>query len=158
VDGTTGTVKIVKTEEKTLTMYNLDVANLDNFYVGEQGWLVHNSGPCIKLGQNYSFNRGQRQFTLTQGDSSSGWTHIWERHIDPVPGNLDFLTKTKFDSSLGETEIAQLLGETLKHGTETDFYGLPIFEYRTNFNGIGYKTYRVTVNFDGTILSFHPLE
>jgi filamentous hemagglutinin len=23
-------------------MYNLDIANLDNFYVGEQGWLVHN--------------------------------------------------------------------------------------------------------------------
>ncbi len=27
-------------------MYNLDIANLDNFYVGEQGWLVHNGGPC----------------------------------------------------------------------------------------------------------------
>ncbi len=25
-------------------MYNLDVANLDNLYVGEQGWLVHNEG------------------------------------------------------------------------------------------------------------------
>ena len=24
-------------------MYNLDVATLDNFYVGEQGWLVHNT-------------------------------------------------------------------------------------------------------------------
>jgi hypothetical protein len=26
-------------------MYNLDVATLDNFYVGEQGWLVHNTDP-----------------------------------------------------------------------------------------------------------------
>ena len=41
-DGTTGTVRIVNTEQKVQTMYNLDVANLDNFYVGEQGWLVHN--------------------------------------------------------------------------------------------------------------------
>ena len=45
-DGTTGTVRIVKTEQKNQTMYNLDVANLDNFYVGEQGWLVHNTNPC----------------------------------------------------------------------------------------------------------------
>jgi hypothetical protein len=54
VDGTTGTVRIVKTEEKTLTMYNLDVANLDNFYVGEQGWLVHNTNPYSFPGISYS--------------------------------------------------------------------------------------------------------
>jgi hypothetical protein len=56
-DGTTGTVRIVKTEQKTQTMYNLDIANLDNFYVGEQGWLVHNAGPCPRFdpGSFYSY-------------------------------------------------------------------------------------------------------
>jgi Pretoxin HINT domain len=48
-DGTTGTVKIVKTVEQQKTMYNLDVAILDNFYVGEQGWLVHNNDGCKHL-------------------------------------------------------------------------------------------------------------
>jgi hypothetical protein len=46
-DGTTGTVRIVRTEQKIQTMYNLDVANLDNFFVGEQGWLLHNADPCL---------------------------------------------------------------------------------------------------------------
>jgi hypothetical protein len=53
-DGTTGTVRIVKTEQKVQTMYNLDVANLDNFYVGEQGWLVHNTNPYSFPGISYS--------------------------------------------------------------------------------------------------------
>jgi HNH/Endo VII superfamily toxin with a SHH signature len=37
-------------------MYNLDVANLDNFYVGEQGWLVHNGDPfeIVRYGSSAS--------------------------------------------------------------------------------------------------------
>ncbi len=35
------------TLDETKSMYNLDVATLDNFYVGEQGWLVHNTKPCF---------------------------------------------------------------------------------------------------------------
>ena len=53
-DGTTGIVRIVKAEQKIQTMYNLDVANLDNFYVGEQGWLVHNTNPYSFPGVTYS--------------------------------------------------------------------------------------------------------
>ena len=137
-------------------MFNLDVAELDNYYVGEYGWLVHNC-TSINLNQPYTFNRGQRQFSLLQGDSSSGWTHIWERHIDPFPGNADFLGKSKFSPNLGKSDIAEVLGQTLKHGRETDYYGLSVFEYRTNFNGTGYQTYRATTNPNGTVRTFHPV-
>jgi hypothetical protein len=76
-DGTTGTVRIVKTEQKIQTMYNLDIANLDNFYVGEQGWLVHN-GNCPNLAtrpfaQNPTFNREIGEFY--RGEWVNG---VWE--------------------------------------------------------------------------------
>jgi|GEM_PF-6259097 len=41
-DGTFGIVKYVNTVQETRTMYNLDVAVADTFFVGTQGWLVHN--------------------------------------------------------------------------------------------------------------------
>ena len=43
-DGTLGTVVMVKTVLETRTMYNLDVAVADTFYVGDGQWLVHNAG------------------------------------------------------------------------------------------------------------------
>ena len=41
-------VSVVNVAE-TRTMYNLDVVGNDNFFVGEKGWLVHNTDllPCL---------------------------------------------------------------------------------------------------------------
>jgi Pretoxin HINT domain len=41
-DGTMGTVKIVKTVEQTMTMYNLNIDIAHTYYVGKAQWLVHN--------------------------------------------------------------------------------------------------------------------
>ncbi|MBB6100028.1 hypothetical protein HNR42_003493 [Deinobacterium chartae] len=43
-DGTTGVVKYVNTVSETRTMYNLEVQEAHTFFVGTQGWLVHNGG------------------------------------------------------------------------------------------------------------------
>jgi hypothetical protein len=151
-----GTITATERIEQEQIMYNLTVDTAHTFFVGEGQWLVHNC-PSLNLANSYTFNRGQRQFMLNQGDSSSGWTHIWERHIDPMPGNSDFLTKSKFDPAFGEVDITDLLGSTLKHGKESDYYGLSVFEYKTNYKGTGYQTYRATVNSDGTVRTFHPV-
>jgi hypothetical protein len=45
--GGTGTVIALLTTQETQTMFNLDVAELDNYYVGEYGWLVHNADRCF---------------------------------------------------------------------------------------------------------------
>ena len=50
-DGTTGVVKYVNTVAETRMMYNLDVAVADTFFVGTQGWLVHNCDP-LDLAKN----------------------------------------------------------------------------------------------------------
>ncbi|WP_425147053.1 HNH/ENDO VII family nuclease [Deinococcus sp.] len=47
-DGGTGTVLNVLTVQQTQQMYNLTVEVGHTFYVGEQGWLVHNAN-CLNL-------------------------------------------------------------------------------------------------------------
>ena len=39
-------------------MFNLDVAELDNYYVGEHGWLVHNTNPfrCLTAAERLVYN------------------------------------------------------------------------------------------------------
>jgi hypothetical protein len=50
-----------------------------------------------------------------------------------------------------------MLEKTIKHGKETKFEDLPVFEYRMNYEGT-YRKYRATINEDGTIRTFHPLD
>ncbi|WP_425557438.1 polymorphic toxin-type HINT domain-containing protein [Deinococcus aluminii] len=49
-DGTTGVVANVVTLQQTREVFNLTVSEAHTFYVGTQGWLVHNAGPCFPLG------------------------------------------------------------------------------------------------------------
>ncbi|GGJ59141.1 polymorphic toxin-type HINT domain-containing protein [Deinococcus roseus] len=44
-DGTLGEVRYVNTIQEARTMYNLEVEEAHTFFVGTQGWLVHNCGP-----------------------------------------------------------------------------------------------------------------
>ncbi len=50
-DGGFGVVRYVNTVTQTRTMYNLEVKDAHTFFVGTQGWLVHNCEPkaAIKL-------------------------------------------------------------------------------------------------------------
>lgn len=45
-DGTTGLVANVITVEQTREMFNLTVSEAHTYYVGQDGWLVHNGGWC----------------------------------------------------------------------------------------------------------------
>ncbi len=99
-----------------------------------------------------NFNRGSRNFTLVQGTSKTGWKHIYDRHV-----NLSkFTTKSKFNATLTQSQIINALSMTLKHGSESTYAGLPIFEYRQKIKNT-YRKYRATVNTDGTVRTFHPL-
>jgi RHS repeat-associated protein len=104
------------------------------------------------LAQAVDLNRGSRSFRLEQGTAASGWKHIFDRHVDPTR----FPNKSKFDG-LSQDEIVGLLGKTVKHGKETVYDGLPVFEKRLKING-QWKKYRATVNADGTVRTFHPLD
>ncbi len=43
-DGTTGVIANVITVQQTQEMFNLTVSEAHTFYVGQNGWLVHNVG------------------------------------------------------------------------------------------------------------------
>ena len=100
------------------------------------------------------FYRGSRKFRLIQGSKKSGWKHIYDRHIDTTK----FPKKSKFDRSFTEDDIVELLEKTIKHGKKSKYEEKYVFEFRTNYKNTGYKTYRVTVNKDETIHTFHPIE
>lgn len=45
-DGTTGLVANVTTVQQTREMFNLTVSEAHTYYVGQDGWLVHNATAC----------------------------------------------------------------------------------------------------------------
>lgn len=67
------TIAQIRTEQKTITVYNLEVANAHTFYVGEEGVLVHNAKYC---GSYKESNKGadwaRKVFDrITKGKSTS---------------------------------------------------------------------------------------
>jgi len=104
------------------------------------------------LSGSRTFRRGSKIYKLEQGNASSGWKHIWDRHIDPAR----FLKKSKFGLDASENQIFHHLEQTIKHGKKTTFGGRTIFEKRIRM-GSQTRTFRVTINPDDTIQTFHPL-
>ena len=102
-----------------------------------------------------TFNRGSRTFPLIQGNANSGWKHIYDRHVTRLRTRWD--GNSKFPVNYTEQDIKNILEKTIRHGTEGDFNGEPTFTYRMNYNNVGYRNYRVTIDVDGNIKTFHPL-
>ncbi len=98
-DGTTGTVRTVMTLEETKTMYNLDVSTLDNFYVGEQGWLVHNqNGVGSSSPSNpWTFNPS---VDLDMRGSGSTWRDALSEAFSRTGVPREAFTETKWSYSL----------------------------------------------------------
>lgn len=117
-------------------------------WIDPLGWICGET-----LARPVGFNRGSRKFVLEQGNAASGWKHIYDRHVDPAR----FPKKSKFNSSMSQDDVASMLGKTLKHGKESSYEGKAVFESRLKYGG-EYKRYRATVNEDGTVQTFHPLD
>jgi RHS repeat-associated protein len=117
-------------------------------WIDPWGW---SCGPTLP--RRTDFNRGGRNFHLEQGTAKSGWKHIFDRHIDPIK----FPGKSKFNPKMTHDDVNGLLGKTLKHGKESSYAGKSVFEARLKYDG-QYKNYRATVNADGSVQTFHPLD
>ncbi|WP_343058453.1 HNH/endonuclease VII fold putative polymorphic toxin [Deinobacterium chartae] len=80
-DGTTGVVKYINTVSETRMMYNLDVAVADTFFVGTQGWLVHNAT------NDYNYKNRTEAFNAAKDRAgiprSQQFTKQWEVGNDP---------------------------------------------------------------------------
>ncbi len=128
--------------------------NLHGFAPNPMRWIDPLGWICGEtLARPIGFNRGSRKFVLEQGNAASGWKHIYDRHVDPAR----FPKKSKFNSSMSQDDVAAMLGKTLKHGKESSYEGKAVFESRQKYGG-EYKRYRATVNEDGTVQTFHPLD
>lgn len=92
LDGSYGTVERVTVEQRTQPMYNLTVAVAHTFFVGDDGWLVHNVGKCRLPQISNISNPAARRYAerisnaiedhLTPLDLEGAWRDL---HGNPVP-------------------------------------------------------------------------
>ena len=140
-------------------VYNIETYRDHTFFVGDDAMWVHNSQnytkPTGTLASREIFTRGNKKFSLEQGDASTGWTHIYDRHVGNNPAWTD---RTKFPSNWSHEDISQALNNTLKHGTESSWYNFTIYEGRFNYKGLGFRNYKATINPDGSVRTFHLME
>jgi len=110
---------------------------------------------CPQLSSIRSFRRGQKTFTIEQGNSKSGWQHIWERHINPNRPR-QYAAKDIFPDSAGQEDIMKILAATLKHGKQASYHNMTTYTYRTRAFGRRSR-WRATVDSDGRVQTFHSL-
>ncbi|GEM49980.1 polymorphic toxin-type HINT domain-containing protein [Deinococcus cellulosilyticus] len=94
-DGTLGEVRYVNTIQEARTMYNLEVEEAHTFFVGTQGWLVHN---CIAQSR-INLAKGPTRFTPIRNSGnpiSAGWDHVVSGHFNrPVSNSRSVFTITE---------------------------------------------------------------
>jgi hypothetical protein len=113
-------------------MYNLDIANLDNFYVGEQGWLVHNQNGFQPIDYTYEMAQNKQLYidaiTERYGFNLRGIQILYDSSLDPI--NELGLTKkidgglivrvgpgsfNTSDNLLREANVAETIAHELRH-------------------------------------------
>jgi hypothetical protein len=126
------------------------------YHVGKLNLLSHNQNcsPILPSSTPIPFNRRGETFYLIQGNNNSGWQHIFRRHID----TSQHFDATKFPVSWTVGDIILIMERTIRHGTPSKYYNLKTFTYHGAYKGSGYKTFKVTINTDGTIRTFHMME
>jgi hypothetical protein len=102
-----GTITATERIEQEQVMYNLTVDTANTFFVGEQGWLVHNAGPCQKV-----FAPGQ-------------WLSHFQKHTDEFP---EYATSVEYlrgaqkltDGGNGIYKYTRANGDTLWYNPSTN--------------------------------------
>jgi len=88
-DGRFGSVQQVIREQRTAVMYNLTIANAHTFFVGEAGWLVHNTcdSPSVIAGNTSIKPSAQGTVTRSRvanyAEAMRNGTWDWQR-MDPI--------------------------------------------------------------------------
>jgi len=102
------------------------------------------------LGKIQKFNA---KGILLDGNSSTGWEHIYKRHVAGTTANRG---TTLFPRALGDAQIKNLIMESLEKGTlkSTHENGMKIFTYRPRKYGISEMTTVVTK--DNIIKTSYP--
>ena len=168
-DGRVGEVLNVTTLQKTQEMFNLSVQTAHTFYVGTQGWLVHNStsdrfNPCnagqlieelIRNKVKFSFanligivkSPSGKVIFLEKGNSRAGFEHILARH------ESDFAAK-----GIHKDDLANFLLETIERGEiiGTTSLSRPRPVFKGIYNGREVNV-TITIGDNGFIVGANPI-
>ena len=93
-DGRVGEVLNVSTVQKTQEMFNLSVQTAHTFYVGTQGWLVHNCDPISRSAGNLVAQQIRTTLNLGTNKRTIAYADIYikglEGRIIGVSGSADY--------------------------------------------------------------------
>ncbi|MEZ4868012.1 MAG: polymorphic toxin-type HINT domain-containing protein [Caldilineaceae bacterium] len=106
-NGQTGVVQAVQVVQEPQMMYNLTVAEVHTFFVGEQGWLVHNQcARVLQTGGHTLSNRTIKELGLTKGEA--------KRAIEALKADLgernDFHPKIWSNGDVTHPQTGEVLG------------------------------------------------
>jgi RHS repeat-associated protein len=82
IDGSYGKVEASRVVPGTVRMYNLTVAEAHTFFVGEEGWLVHNEDPCDAI-YHYTNRKGADAIRASRVIKSN-----WRNQVFVTPDKL----------------------------------------------------------------------
>ncbi|WP_082688971.1 polymorphic toxin-type HINT domain-containing protein [Deinococcus actinosclerus] len=128
-DGTTGLVANVTTVEQTREMFNLTVSEAHTYYVGQDGWLVHNTGskPALPTATDLRTWAAKQGYKKSMSGNIEVWsdpqTGDWRLKIKPPSEHADIHEESKdfryaagnasgqyFDPMTGETGTRKSMG------------------------------------------------
>ena len=128
-DGSVGTVANVVTVQQTQEMFNLTVDEAHTFYVGQDGWLVHNAGgsPVLPTATDLRAWAGKQGYTKSMSGNIEVWSDSssgeWRLKIKPPSQHTDIHEESKeyrysarnakgeyFDPISGQTGTRKTMG------------------------------------------------
>jgi hypothetical protein len=163
--GGTGTVIALLTTQESQAMFNLDVAELDNYYVGEYGWLVHNANcPTRALIRQFedAFGIDSVHGLRRHGAGTTLEQQLWRAKTGYTPDGI-WLGATNSTRFFNNADLLDAYTTALNTRKGEPFIDVPF----NRIIGEGYyeggkiygttNTVRVIFNPDGGIVSGFPL-
>lgn len=149
-----------------LQVYDLSVLDNHNYYVGEEGVLVHNNGECFlkNIGDNYITlaskidaldDARKSEFLLDFFDASDdvlrmldgnpGMVKAWEGLAgtdDWARLNINLLEKTSGESDEFIRNVGRFYKTTMKNNTPAGFNGAGVYGNGVFFNDLGFPDFK----------------
>ena len=138
-------------------VYNLIVEGDHTYFVGNSGggvWVHNGQGVCDPLGPNAN-GLSRPDPTIPNGNSNSGWQHIYERH---ATGNAAGGAGDLFPNGTTRAQLETAAKDVVKSGVRNSDpnRAVQVFQRRIMVNGVR-RTVRAVIGPNGHVITIFPV-